>query len=195
MQPFQASAIVPPPMQSSITINKVFRFFGTSDTTQAVLYSDLLAYVGLAVDTTHVTNIADIVKLNSIEAWGATQSDGSSTIAIELPANNTSIGAKSVYKSDTSLSVSFPAHVLMKVPANCSQYNWQQSSSNVAFNLYHSSLGNTNPVIVDVNISLVLSDTVLALNSRVVSGATANSMYYGPMNASAAFVPVILPTI
>lgn len=182
----------PPQIVSSVGVNKIFRFTGTVTGLSTILYSDIMSYVLMAVDATHVTNMFETCKINSIEVWAQNGSTSANLIALELPANDDYLGSRSAIYTNETLSADKPSHVFCRPPATSAQSFWQRSSSLVAFNLTTSA---NSVVVIDLNISYVVSDKILALPSRVVVGATANSIYYGAMEAARGFLPLGLPSI
>lgn len=187
--------LCPPQIAVTPQIHKVFRFTGSlaGNTTYNVLYSDILQYICVALDTTHVSNIFEACKLSRVEAWAAGGGGGNS-FAIEFPVNNTALGAPSKRFVGSSLSTAQPIYIDARPAPNSEQAMWQKTSADVCFKVSGLPSGAIS-VLFDVHITYNMFDDVTAPTTRVVAGATAGSVYYSAMEASKVILPVELPTI
>ncbi len=182
----------PSQFQSNIALNHRYRFTASSTVSNVtVSVSTLLGAVGVvATSATTGASIMESVKVNRIEVWSPPPSQGSAaTCSILYPITNQ---APSIEVSDTSISVSYPAHVVSVPPARslCSFWNNANESSDLF------TLSCPSGSIVDVWVSLILGDGNTNFVTATLVGANTGTVYYTCLdsltNSSGKLKPVSL---
>jgi len=122
------------------------------------------------------------VRLLSVEAWAPPASQGSSsTVSVFWSTGNASFGSQREV-SDSSNSVSQPAHIVAGPPAQSAAAFWQEPNAYNANALFE--LDCPSGTIVDVVLKLVAADGTTAFEQSV-STAVANKVYYMALDAVA----------
>jgi len=183
-------------MIATPVVSKVFRFNGTYNSASPinVLFSDVLNYVTVALDTTHLSNIFETCRIARVEAWAQATGLVGCNLGIEFPSNNTSLGAISRRAVGSSLSTARPVYVSLTPAPGSQQAMWNQTSSDIAF-ILNGPTTSALDVIIDVHVSYNMFDTTVAPATHVVAGATAGAVYYRALDAARTFLPVELPTL
>jgi hypothetical protein len=182
----------PPQLNSNVILNHRYRFTSATATVIPITPSLLLTAAGsvCTVANTTVTSFFGSVKVNSIEIWAPPASQGStSTCSVEWNVVNSSQSTKEV--SDTSNSVSFPAHIRCVPPAKSLASFWQTQSSTAYFQIVAPSGS-----IIDLNLSLTMYDDDAGTSqaTRAVGAGSLGLVYYMSLGAAGVYPPVSLTT-
>lgn len=183
-------ALKPPQLRSNIIVKHRYRFVSTSATTTAITSTNLRGICGAlcAVANTTLYMIADSFKLHSVEVWTPPASQGAAaTCSVEWTGG--SFGP-AVEVSDTTCSVSEPAHIKTAPPQGSEPSFWSNALGSLVMNL-------TCPVgsIIDVVASHVLADDATAGATYGVAAAVLGAMYYPPLDGTTdKYLPVSLGT-
>lgn len=182
----------PPQINSNVIVNHTYRFRSTTDAATAITFNQVLAMVGSVATAANatLTSIARSLRLNSIEIWAATTAANTQTTCSVLwtsTIDDNAVTSKEI--SDTSVSASWPAHVLGRPPAGTECSFWTIGSTAPMFTI----VAPTGSV-VDVNVTYVLGDLTSGVATTVAS-ATLGTMYYPPLDgATDLYLPVSLGT-
>jgi len=177
----------PSQLRTNIEVSHQYRFTSSSATATQILASTLLPACGVvATSATAGFCMFQSVKVNRIEIWSPPASQGVfATCSVLFPAANQS-QAREI--TDTTVSVSVPAHVLTSPPERSLCAFWT--------NGFQENAANEEPLftlvapsgsIIDVWVSLVLGDGTSAAavnNEAVLVGATVGSVYYTSLDSS-----------
>jgi len=191
----------PAQLRTNIEYSHQFRFTSTSATPKAITAARLLTAAGVVASSAVAGQaVNQSVKVNRIEIWAPPPSQGSfATCSVLFPAASQS-QAREV--TDTSVSVSMPAHVVATPPERslCAFWSDATNVAGAADTLF--SLVAPPGSIIDVWVSLVLNDgtaTGAAFTSAVLVGATTGSLYYTSLDSATAagsvYIPVGLTTL
>lgn len=168
-----------------------YRFTSTSGTATALTPTSILLAAGSVgtVTNTTVVSLATSVRISNITIWTPPASQGATaTCAIDWIG---SANAPNREVSDTTVSVSVPARVSSAPPPNSLASFWQTSSASTLCVL-------TAPTgsVIDVQMTLILSDTDQVQGTVGVATAVIGALYYMSLdpNATHRFVPVSLVT-
>lgn len=185
--------IAPRQFYSNVELKHTFRFSASSAFQQTVTPIFLAAAAGAICSVTNSTlkTIAGSVKVNFIEVWSPPPSQGAATtcsVDFAGSANN-----PNREYSDTSVSVTRPAHVLCNPPTQSLCSFWQQAS-NTTSDLF--TIAGGAGAIIDVGLSIVLADGDAEPSSVTVTTATLGNVYYLALDGptSNLLVPVSLAT-
>jgi len=173
-------------------VNHRYRFTSTSATATVVTNSDVVGIIGamVTVVNTSARLLAGTCKLRSVEVWTPPASQGAAaTCSLEWASTTFSPNTE---VSDTTVSVSEPAHIRAIPPRGSPQSFWMTADGTAMFTL-------TAPVgsIIDVSCVHVLNDTGAAGNSYSVgAAATLGVLFYPPLDGvTDVYLPVSLNTI
>jgi hypothetical protein len=175
-----------------------FRFTSTTNNATAISSRQMLfaaGGVGTVANST-LTAINASVKLKEIKVWSPPPSQGSAvTCSVEFYMGNGSAFSGTNEYSDTSVSTAVPAFIHCKPPRGSLGSFWLQPGiSDTQIFVITAPTGS----IVDVVLSLVLTDDDVTPPSRLVTTAVLGNMYFLALdnsNAGAhAFVPTSLTT-
>lgn len=169
-----------------------YRFTSTSGTaTNITMTSIALAAGGICtVANSQIRSLFASLRVNFIEIWSPCASIGSfSTCSVDWISSGGQ--TNNVEISDTSTSVSFPAHILTSPPAGSLQRLWQRVDVSTPMCTLVAPTGS----IIDIHLSLVFSDQDIVTNATVAT-ATLGTIYYLSLddNSTHRFVPVSLNT-
>jgi len=185
----------PRQLSSNITFGHTYRFISTSSTATAVTPTSLLAAAGsvcYAVNA-NVISIFGSIKVNRIKIWTPVASQGANATCSVLWSGTVTPFNQDREISDTSVSVSKPAHIDTRPPAKSLAAFWQTASTNNLFIV-------TAPTgsIIDVSLSMVLQDedSGSAPATVAVASGTLGTQYYLSLdpNATHRYTPVSLNT-
>jgi hypothetical protein len=182
----------PSQIKSNVGMSHLYRFTSSSGTTTNITPVSLSGAAGTicVIANSTVRSMFGSVRLNSIEIWTPVASIGSfATCSVEWLSTLTSSNTKEV--SDTSTSISYPAHLYTSPPSGSLARFWQRVDSTTPLCAITAPTGS----IIDVSISTVLSDNDVTANI-VVTTATIAVIYYLSLddNATHRYVPVSLTT-
>lgn len=183
----------PSAFNANLEFNHKFRFTSSSATTTPVTDLTLLTACGVVASGATVgQTIWQSVRVNQIEIWSPPPSQGAAaTCGVTFPPSSTVVGFGMTREvSDTTVSVSTPAHVCTSPPAGSLCGFWQNGA--LAAPLF--SL--TAPVgsIIDVWVSLIAKDgTYVDANTATLVGATVGGVYYTSLDSSTAAGSIYAP--
>jgi len=193
--PGPRGAFGPLQLKANLEMKHQFRFLSSSATATAISDATLLNECGVVANTAGTTgyNIFKTVKVNRIELWSPPASQGSAvTCSVLFPSGN---NAPSREYSDTSVSVSEPAHVVCSPPPQSLAGFWQNGVSGVSLFTLVAPAG----TIIDVWVSLVLNDgTATSGNTATLVAGIVGVVYYCSLDSSTAagslYAPISLIT-
>jgi hypothetical protein len=182
----------PPQIRSNVELSHRYRFTSTSATATALTGNSLLCAAGTMGTNTNsfVTSVFNTCRIRSIEIWTPPASQGAAaTCSVDWVGYN---NAPNREFSDTTVSVSTPAHVRTSPPQLSLASFWLNNAVGAVCTL-------TAPVgsIIDCHMDLIMSDddegsqTVVAVATAVVG--TSYYMSLDP-NTTHRYVPVSLIT-
>jgi hypothetical protein len=182
----------PPQFNSNIKHNHRFRFLGITSTFSGVISPKMmLSATGVIATVTNTT--AALIhfsgRIKSIEMWCPPASQGAAaTCSVEWVGGNNS---PNVEVSDTSVSVSKPAHLKSKPPFNSLAAFWQINSNTSALFTLLCPVG----TIIDLVLDLVFNDQDATTVTTVTTGVL-STIYYLALDhgTSDKLVPVSLQT-
>lgn len=171
---------IPPTIPTNITFSHTYRMRKSTAMDGVVTIRDLLLMSGcVANTTTSALSIYSSIKLNYIEVWAMASAGVPSYITLTW-LQNTDFGDSTKEISDSSLSSAYPSHILVRPPTSTAQSMWQSGKINhQMFKIVASTT-----VLIDVNVTLILSDGVSTSGSIASSGLTVGTIYYTPFLSS-----------
>jgi len=179
-------------MRANVETKHQFRFVSNSGTSSDITDQLIITAAGVMASTTTVGNaLSRSVKVNKIEIWSPPASQGAAaTCSILFPSANNSPSREF---SDTTVSVSSPAHVSCSPPPNSLAGFWQQGVGVTMFTLV-APAGS----IIDLWVSLVQHDGTGAGSATLVA-ATVGRVYYCSLDsatsAGSKYTPVSLASL
>jgi len=185
------SAATAPQISSNVMKSHVFRFVASSAFYGNIRQEDIGGALGTIATVTNstVALINETFKVTRVRAWTPPASQGAAATCSINWIGGSFAPNKEV--SDTSVSVSFPAHIDSKPPVNSSASFWQ----NVAGSTALFTLAVPSGSIVDLHVSFIEGDDE-SVNTSAVASAVLGHTYYlaldGP--ASNLLVPQSLTT-
>jgi hypothetical protein len=146
----------------------------------------------MVTDATSAYSIFDTCRLNWVEIWAVCENASRTVdIALEFPGIASRTGSRSVRHTDSMIgSGAHPLHIRASPPKNSYQSFWQSYGDIDAFHIFMSV---ECYIVVDVNISFVISDSGAAGTAFTVSGATEGAVVYGALDSGATIGPTNLP--
>jgi hypothetical protein len=160
-------------------VTRRYRFTSTSATLTAISPALLLNASGVLAATAILGyQIFQSVKVRMIEIWTPPASQGAAATCSVLFPVATNTQAREV--SDTTVSVSQPAHVRCGPPANSLAGFWNGTTGTTMFSLVA-----PPGSVIDVTISLVMGDNSVS-TSVVLVGATIGRVYYCALDSGTA---------
>jgi hypothetical protein len=188
--PRRRSAIVPQ-ISSNVVKSHVFRFTATSAFNGNIRQEDVggaLGTIATVVNST-VTYINETFKVRRIRIWTPPASQGASATCSVNWIGGSFAANKEI--SDTSVSVSVPAHIDCKPPPQSSASFWQNVASSTAL----FTLACPSGSIVDLHVSYIEGDDE-SVNSAAVATAVLGHTYYLALDGPSTnlLVPVSLTT-
>jgi hypothetical protein len=182
----------PPQLRSNVEVRHRYRFLSGSGTATFLTPQSLIFAAGSMCTVANTTCAAlfGSVKLNSIEMWSPPASQGSaSTCSVDWAGYQNSPSREF---SDTSVSVSTPARVSCRPPPMSLASFWSIASSATVLCTVVAPAG----TIIDVSLSLILSDDDVTAATQAVATGTLGNIYYLSLdsNATHRFTPVSLAT-
>jgi hypothetical protein len=181
----------PPMIKSNIELRHTYRFVSTSGGRVSITPTSLLCAAGTICITTNslVTSLYNSVRVNRVSIWSPPASQGATaTCSVDWVG---SANSPSREFSDTTVSVSTPAHVSCSPPPMSLASFWQIPSASALFQV----IAPTGSII-DVSMSLILQDDdATQAQSAVVTGVLGLSYYLSlDPTATHQFTPVSLPS-
>jgi hypothetical protein len=177
--------------KSNIEIRHQYRFTSTSGTFTGITPTSLLCAMGTmgtAVNTS-VQSFFASCKVNQIEIWSPPASQGSSvTCSVNFAGY---ANAPNREYSDTSVSVSTPAHLVCSPPPQSLASFWQTAGTNTVFQI-----SAPTGSIIDIWVFGILQDSDDTYAFTLVAAAVVGNVYYLSLdpNATHRYVPVALTT-
>lgn len=190
MQGLVGGVLHPPQLRTNVVVKHRYRFVSTSGTAQSIVADDLTGIAGAicTVANSTLSKVAKSVKLHSVEIWTPPASQGAAaTCSLEWAGAS---NGPSIEVSDTTVSVSEPAHVRSVPPQGTPASFWQNAGGGQLMIM-------TCPTgsIIDVVCSHVLYDDAAAGVTYAVAAGTLGVMYYLPLDGSSdVFLPASLNT-
>jgi len=191
----------PSQLKTNIEYNHHFRYTSSSGTATAITGDVLIPACGVVATSAVVGHsINQSVKVNKIEVWAPPASQGAfATCSILYPGTNQS-QAREI--TDTSVSVTEPAHIVSTPPAKSLCSFWTNGAQVGGANDPLFTLTAPSGSIIDVWVSLILNDGVSANDANVTAtlvGATVGGLYYtsldSTISAGSIYKPVGLTTL
>jgi hypothetical protein len=168
----------PPPMRANIEITHKYRFKAVSYINGlSITDADLLLAAGAFQATTVLAYpIFQTVKVKRVEIWAPVASQGTATTcSVEWPSTNQSQEREI---ADTSVSVTYPAHVSAVPPKNSLAGFWNNAvDGNFLFSL-------VMPIgsVIDVTLALTLNDGDAAGASLATALSTVGEVNYAGLD-------------
>ncbi len=189
--PGRFERLAPQQFRANPEVTRRYRFVSTSGTARPIQVRYLTGAAGVVADTaTTGQPIFQSVRIQQIEIWAPPASQGSAITCSVLWEQSTQSQPREV--SDTSNSVSQPAHVLTSPPPGSLAGFWSPRSATTTLCTLVAPAGS----IIDVWLSLVMGDGVQTSTPQTLVGATVGGVYYGGLDsqtaASAIYQPVSL---
>lgn len=186
----------PPPIYSTVQVDKVFRFRCTAAGTYDISFADLGDLHCFATGSTTAYQLARNVRLRAVEIWAREPSSGDPvTISCEFLATGAGIAGPGRVYTDTSAGPARPAHLWIRPPRTSAASLWQGSGNQSDF----MSLVLPDEATIDVHYSYTMyENTVSAAVVGTVTGATAGTVYVRALNSSVsatALPPISYQTI
>lgn len=184
----------PRQLKTNLEHSHQFRFVSTAATTTSITDQTLLFACGVSALTAVLgENIRNTVKVNQIEIWTPPASQGAAaTCSVLFPASQRSQARE---YTDTSVSVSTPAHVLCQPPRESLCSFWANGSANIPLFTLTAPVGS----IIDVWIGMVDGDGEANPAAATLVGANPGSIYYccldSLVNATGIYKPVGLTVL
>jgi hypothetical protein len=182
----------PPQFKSNIITRHRYRFVSSNGTRTGITPTSILCSAGTICQVVNaaVTAWNQSCRINSISMWAPPASQGStSTCSVEWV--GISNQSNNVEVSDTTNSVTTPAHIRTQPPPKSLASFWQQPSSTVLANIVA-----PPGTIIDVDLSLVAQDDNSNIASTLVASAVLSNVYYLSLdpNATHYYTPISLNT-
>lgn len=145
----------------------------------------------MATAPTAAYRVMDGIKLKSVEIWAANAAGNvSNTVELEwVPTNYAGNSGKTL--TDTAMGVSNIAHIYAKPPKDSGASFWVSGNPSSSINFFRLTIPEGS--IVDVTCLVSMKDNDVAASVLgSVSGATAGTFYYRPLdsNGSKLLVPL-----
>jgi hypothetical protein len=180
----------PPQLRTNVIVKHRYRFTSTSATPQTIVDNDVVGIAGAVCSVANATLnlIAASVKIHSIEIWSPPASQGSAaTCSVEW----LSTFSPTIEVSDTTVSVSEPAHIRASPPSGSAASFWINPASAQNIMKVMAPVGS----IIDVKCTHLLIDEGTAGASYAVAAGTLGVLYYLPLDgASDVYLPTSLTT-
>ncbi len=184
----------PAQFRANPEITRRYRFISSAATLTAVSAQTLIGAAGVvASSATAGQPIFQSVRVHSVELWAPPASQGAVVTTSILWPNTNQSQPREV--SDTTNSVTIPAHVRSSPPANSIAGFWiARNSTTPLFSLVAPS-----GTIIEVVCSLVMGDGVQPATQSTLVGATLGGVYYCSLDsltaAGSLYTPVSLTTL
>lgn len=180
-----------PQLRTNVIVKHRYRFTSTSASLKTIKDDDLIGIAGAVCSVANSTlnAVAASVKIHEVEIWSPPASQGSAaTCSIEW----LSTYSPTIEVSDTTVSVSEPAHIKCKPPPGSAASFWINPGSVQNIMQVSAPIGS----IIDVKCSHVLVDTGTAGRNFSVSAGTLGTLYYLALDQSSghAYTPTSLTT-
>jgi hypothetical protein len=186
-------AVKPPTLRPNIQTKHKFRFYSDSSASSTITNQNLLTAAGCVVTTNNstATSVWMSVKIISVEVWSI-PATGTSTCSVEWKGDTDLAGISQHQVTDTSLSPSFPAHLICRPPSGTLPSFWHEGG--IANNLFTVSVDGAG--IVDVTLQLILRDAPSSSSATLsIASGSLGTMIYSPLDGSTdKFLPAGLTT-
>jgi len=181
----------PPQIRANVEVKHRYRFTSTSGTSTPITPNSLLCAAGTlcTVSNSQVTSLFGSVKLNRIDIWSPPSAQGS-TVTCSVDFFGTSFSPNREY-SDTSISVTTPAHVSCSPPPQSLASFWQVNGTTSLCSIVA-----PTGSIIDVVLSLILIDNDVNQAQSTIATGVLSGAYYLSLDANTThrYVPVSLVT-
>jgi len=180
---YSGQRLGPSQLKTNLEIKHQYRFTSTAATSTSITDTLLLSAAGVVASTAVLgKSIFQAVKINQIEIFTPPASQGASaTCSILFPPSAAANYAMPREITDTTVSVSEPAHVLTSPPPNSAASFWNGPSGANLFTLVA-----PTGSIIDVWLSLVLADGPADYNlpTATLVGASVGATYFCSLDSS-----------
>jgi len=184
--------VAPPQFLSNVSFGHSYRFTSTNSTATALTGTSILCAAGTmgTVVNNTVTSFFLSFKIKKVEIWTPPASQGAAaTCSVDWTGSENFSATREV--SDTTVSVDRPAYVASRPPAQSAAAFWQGPGTATICTI-------TAPTgsIIDLHLSLILSDGDVAAATTAVTTASVGGVYYMSLdpNATHHYTPVSLAT-
>jgi hypothetical protein len=169
-----------PQFEASIRFRKHFRF---QETTQSagnytISRQNLLNLLFSCNSGTTSARTIAAVKVNQVEVWqtyGVNNTTSATTVSVEWLSN---YGPSTEY-SDTSLSVSIPAHVKTQSPPQSIGSFWSITGSNESEGIFRLRTDTGSNAVIDLWVDIVLMDDETPVTITTSTSLTTSQLYAG----------------
>jgi hypothetical protein len=186
-------AVKPPTLRPNIQTKHKFRFYSDTSASSTITNRNLLTAAGCIVTTNNstATSVWMSVKIISVEVWSI-PATGTSTCSVEWKGDTDYAGVSQQQVTDTSLSPTFPAHLISRPPSGTLSSFWHEGGSDT--DLFTVSVDGSG--IVDVTLQLILRDAPSSATATLsIASGTLGTMIYSPLDGSGdKFTPAGLTT-
>lgn len=182
----------PPQILSNVELRHKFRFAANNSAAgrYPITNNDILIACGgiCTVANSTITGLFSAFKIHSVEVWGLA---GASPATVSIDWNGTPVFLVNREVSDTSVTPTFPAYIKAIPPKGSNSAFWQTPSTETIFGVTV-----VNSSIIDLDVSLVLSDNEDVVTVTGVTTATLGSQYYLALDGDSSnqLVPVSMNT-
>jgi hypothetical protein len=157
---------------------------------QAITCDNVIAALGgIATSTTVLAGMFISFKIHRVRMWSAAV-NGGETVSINWN-SATLLAAANLEYSDTTMSDAFPAFLDAVPPPGSNASFWNSPATSTLFDLV-----STSSAVIDLDVSVIISDQVTTLQTVVTGPMTADQVYFlaldGP--SSNLLVPVSVNT-
>lgn len=181
----------PPQLRTNVIVKHRYRFTSTDGAAQTIVDSDVVGILGGVCRTANsvLSLLAASAKIHSVEIWSPPASQGAAaTCSLEWASTDFS---PTIEVSDTSVSVSEPAHIVAVPPSGSEASFWMAPGGGKNIMIITAPAGS----IIDVRCSHVLADAGTEVGTYAVAAGTLGALYYLPLDgASDKYIPVSLTT-
>lgn len=179
-------------LRSNVEVKHTYRFTSTSGSKTSISASDVVGIAGAVCATanTSLSYIAASARIHYVEIWSPPASQGvAATCSLEWTTQDAV--QRSYEMSDTTLSVSVPAHVRTAPPRGSLAWDLLSSADTSVVMRMVAPAGS----VIDVHVTHVLYDTQQASTTVAVAAGTLGALYYLPLDGvSDVYLPVSLGT-
>ncbi len=182
----------PGQFSANVSFSHTYRFVSTSGTSTVITPTSVLCAAGTVctVVNSTCTSFFGSFKINRVSIWTPPASQGSSATCSVTWNGNANSPNKEI--SDTTVSVSRPAHVSTTPPPQSVAAFWQTPGTGNLFTIVA-----PTGSIIDISLQLILSDndTPTSASSTVATASLAGVFYLSlDPNATHRYTPVSLTT-
>jgi hypothetical protein len=173
----------PMQMKANIEVRHKYRFTSSSSSQTTIFGSTLVNALGVSATTAILGQpIFQTFKVNRIEIWAPPSAQGSfATCSVQFPGTNQSPSREF---SDTSVSVTDPAHVIATPPPLSLCSFWTNANEAGGANDPLFTLVAPTGSIIELHMSMIVNDAAPPQSTAVLVGATIGAVYYCSLDSS-----------